>query len=292
MYCDRKEWHLLKATLERAELIMSSVTGNGTDIALIRECEGIFYSEKKVWNTAFSKFHESFTKFCESNHERRSGVLMTCVVIGCLTDRSTDEAERAEKMDEMPEVKSLIQVKDSVRSVMELTKCFRTHDMHAFQAALRGPVQVIVSADPFLSSIIGDLLHKLRKESIHSILYPKLQSAGLNTRQPEAQQNRRSPAFSRVHFSFFAKRLDISIADVERLLILILLEDQSVPLHERSIHGKLDQTQQVLVLDADNSGIANDDWMNSLASMSREICRKFDNVVPAVASGGGGVSYW
>ena len=89
---------------------MASVTGNGTDIALIRECEGVLYSEKKMWNLAFSKFHESFTKYCESNHEKRIDVLMTCMVVGCLTDRSTDEAERAEKMEDMPEVKSLMQV--------------------------------------------------------------------------------------------------------------------------------------------------------------------------------------
>jgi hypothetical protein len=292
MYCDRKEWPLLKSTLERVEVILPSVTGNGTDIALLRECEGIFYSEKKAWNAAFSKFHESFTKFCESNHERRGELLMTCVVVGCLTDRATDEADRAEKMEEMPEVKSLMQVKDGVRNVMGLTKCFRTHDMHAFQAALRGPAQNIVSANPFLSSIVGDLLHKLRKESIHSILYPKLQSSGLSTRQPEAQQNRRSAAFSKVHFSFFAKRLDISVADVEKLLILILLEDQSVPPHERSIHGKIDQTQQVLVLDADRSVVAGDEWMGALAAMGKEILRKFDNVAPAAAGGGGGASYW
>jgi hypothetical protein len=113
MHCDRKEWHLLKANLERAGAIMASVTGNGTDIALIRECEGVLYSEKKMWNLAFSKFHESFTKYCESNHEKRIDVLMTCMVVGCLTDRSTDEAERAEKMEDMPEVKSLMQVTDN-----------------------------------------------------------------------------------------------------------------------------------------------------------------------------------
>ncbi len=292
MYCDRKEWHLLKAILERVELILPSVTGNGTDIALIRECEGIIFCEKKMWNLAFKKFHESFTKFCESNHDRRVDLLMTCVVIGCLTDRATDEAQRAEKMEDMPEVRSLMQVKDSVKTVIELTKSFRTHDMFAFQAALRGPAHQIVDANPFLSGIVGDLLHKLRKESIHSILYPKLQSSGLSTKNSELQQTRPSPAFSRVHLSFFAKRLDIPIADVERLLILILLEDQSVPVHERSIHGKLDQTEQVLVLDSDCSGVASDEWMRALASMGKDVARKFDSVVPAVASGGGGGSLW
>jgi hypothetical protein len=114
--------------------------------------------------------------------------------------------------------------------------------MRAFQAALRGPAEQIVSTNPFFSGIVSDLLHKLRKESIHTILYPKSQTTGLIQ---QASYARRSPAFSRVHFSFFAKRLDISITDVERLLILILLEDQSLPPHERSIHGKLDQTAQV-----------------------------------------------
>jgi hypothetical protein len=127
-----------------------------------------------------------------------------------------------------------MQVKDSIRSVIELTKCFRTHDIHAFQATLRGPSQQIVASDTFFSDIVGDLVHKLRKESIHSILYPKLHSTGLNTMQPESD-SRRSAAFSRVHLSFFARRLDISVAEVERLVILILLEDQSLPVHERSV---------------------------------------------------------
>jgi hypothetical protein len=289
MHCDRKEWHLLKAALERAEAIMASVTGNGTDIALIRECEGVLYSEKKMWNLAFSKFHESFTKFCESNHEKRADVLMTCLVVGCLTDRATDEAERAEKMEDMPEVKSLMQVKDSVKNVIELTRCFRTHDIHAFQSSLRGSSQQIVASDPFFSDIVDDLVHKLRKESIHSILYPKLPSTGLNTKQPECD-SRPSPAFSRLHLSFFARRLDISVADVERLIILILLEDQSLPVHERSVHGKLDQNEQVLVLEAECCGVAKEEWVNSLVAMGKEIISKFDKVVPPSSSGGG--NHW
>ena len=282
---------MLKATLCRVQAIMASVTGNGTDIALVRECEGIFYSQKKFWNVAFAKFHESFTKFCESNHDRRGDVLMTCMVVGCLTNRGTDEAERSIQMEEMPEVKSLMQVKDSVRSVVELTKCFRTHNVRAFQAALRGPARDILDSDPFFSSIVGDLLHKLRKESVHSILYPKLQSSGLNTMLADSQHLRRSAAFSRVKLSFFADRLDMPIADIERLLILILLEDQAIPVHERSIHGKLDQSQQVLILDPDLSGVCSDDWMRSLSALGQEIARKFDNVTPALTSGGG-ASHW
>ena len=81
MHCDRQEWHLLKAALERVDVIMPSVTGNGTDIALVRECEGILYSEKKMWNLAFAKFHESFTKFCESNHDRRAELLMYVLLL-------------------------------------------------------------------------------------------------------------------------------------------------------------------------------------------------------------------
>jgi hypothetical protein len=286
MHCDRKEWGPFKAILERVAAIKDSVTGNGTDIALIRECEGIFYSSKKMWNLAFSNFHESFTKFCESNHERRSDVLMTCVVVGCLTDRSANEAQKNAALEDMPEVKSIMQVKDNVRSMMELSKCFRTHDMHAFQSALRGPAQEIVGSNPFFSGIVDDLLHKLRKESIHSILYPKLQSVGLLTAQPFSLDSRPSPAFSRVHLSFFAKRLDISVADVERLIILILLEDQSVPFHQRSIHGKLDQTEQVLILDPECSGVTSVEWMQSLSKMREGVVTKFDNLVPALSSGG------
>jgi hypothetical protein len=39
MHCDRKEWGPFKAILERVAAIKDSVTGNGSDIALIRECE-------------------------------------------------------------------------------------------------------------------------------------------------------------------------------------------------------------------------------------------------------------
>jgi hypothetical protein len=132
MHCDRKEWHLLKANLERVEAIMASVTGSGTDIALIRECEGVLYSEKKMWNLAFSKFHEAFTKYCESNHEKRIDVLMTCMVVGCLTDRSTDEAERAEKMEDMPEVKSLMQVNDNNYNMSHIYNTYTTYIQHLY----------------------------------------------------------------------------------------------------------------------------------------------------------------
>jgi tRNA-binding EMAP/Myf-like protein len=75
--------------------------------------EGMLCSEKKKWNEAFCRFHESFTLFCANKHERCIDVLMICVIVGCLTDRTAHESQMAVDLEKMPEVMSIMQVSDT-----------------------------------------------------------------------------------------------------------------------------------------------------------------------------------
>ena len=52
----------------------------------------------------------------------------------------------------------------------------------------------------------------------------------------------------------------------------------------------MDQNEQVLVLQAERSGVANEEWISAIEAMGKEIIGKFDKVVPAISSGGG--NYW
>lgn len=145
---------------------MPYVVRNGIDIALIRECEGVMYSEMKMWNTAFRKFHESFVNFFECNHEKKIDVLLTCMAVGCFADRSSDEAEKASMLAETPDVKLLIKAEDYISNFNDLTKHFRLHNMYAFQDALRGTAQQAVSADPFSSRIVRNFFHLLPRHPV------------------------------------------------------------------------------------------------------------------------------
>jgi hypothetical protein len=41
---------------------------------------------------------------------------------------------------------------------------------------------------------------------------------------------------------------------------------------------------------AERSGVANEEWVNALEAMGKEIISKFDKVAPAISSGGG--NHW
>jgi hypothetical protein len=162
MHCDRKEWGELESVVERVLVIQRVYPGFGhiTDIALIRECQGILCSKNKLWNEAFCRFHESYTLFRESNHARRHELLVDCVIMGCFTDQHSYEWNMAVETGELQEVKAIMQVNDTVKSVVQLAMCFRVGNMHAFkealrlQAALRGEEHGIITSQSFFSSMV------------------------------------------------------------------------------------------------------------------------------------------
>ncbi len=170
MHCDRKEWRELESVIKRVRSIERK---NGvaiccrTDIALVRECEGILCSKKLLWNEAFGRFHESFTLFCDRNHAKRYDLLMICVIVGCLTDGY--ESSMAMQMVNAPkhEVQAIMQVNDTVRSVMQFCKCFRSNELRASEAALQGAVLHFISSQFFLPSIVDRILMPMRSKIYH-----------------------------------------------------------------------------------------------------------------------------
>jgi hypothetical protein len=176
MHCDLENWRELKSVIERVTVIECLADGHdgnfsfGTDtdnIALIRACDGILHSKNHLWNKAFVRFHQSFSLFCESHHDRRHDLLMICVIVGCLTDAHSHESQMAVEMEDMPEVKGIIQANDTVKSVIHFCNCFRSNDLHATEAALQGAVQHFISSQFFLPSIVDRILMPMRSKVYH-----------------------------------------------------------------------------------------------------------------------------
>jgi hypothetical protein len=163
MHCDRQEWQELESVVKRVRSMEHSAIGCRTDIALIRECEGILCSKKLLWNEAFGRFHESFTLYSDRNHAKRYDLLMICVIVGCLTDGF--DSEMAVQMVDAPEPE--VQANDTVRSVMQLCKCFRSNDLRASEAALQGAALHFISSQFFLSSIVDRILMPMRSKVHH-----------------------------------------------------------------------------------------------------------------------------
>ncbi len=176
IHCDRQEWEQLKRVIQRVRTIERANPGTVgiIDIAVFRECEGMLCSKNKLWDEAFSRFHESYTLFCERDHARRHEQLIYCVLLGCFTVPLSHERGMALEMETLSEVTAIMQVNDTVKSVIELSLCFRAGNIHAFKAALRiktalrGKDHDIITSQSFFSSMVDSLVTFMYSNLHHS----------------------------------------------------------------------------------------------------------------------------
>lgn len=176
IHCDRQEWRNLESVIERVRSIEKANTGlvDIMNIAVFRECEGMLCSQNKLWNEAFDRFHESYTLFCQSNHARRFQLLVNCVIVCCLTDQQYLK-QMAVAMEAAPEVKAIMLVNDTVKSVVELSECFRAGTVRALkaaqrlQAALRGEEHHIITSQSFFSGVVDSVITLMYSKLRHSV---------------------------------------------------------------------------------------------------------------------------
>uniref|UniRef100_A0A674NCI7 COP9 signalosome complex subunit 2 n=1 Tax=Takifugu rubripes TaxID=31033 RepID=A0A674NCI7_TAKRU len=102
--------------------------------------------------------------------------------------------------------------------------------------------------DPFIREHIEELLRNIRTQVLIKLIKP----------------------YTRIHIPFISKELNIDVCDVESLLVQCILDN--------TIHGRIDQVNQLLELDYQKRGGARytalDKWTNQLNTLNQAIVSK------------------
>lgn len=210
MYTATKNNKKLKDLYQKALEIKSAIP-HPRIMGIIRECGGKMHMSEKEWEKAHTDFFEAFKNYDEAGSPRRIQCLKYLVLANMLmlsTINPFDSTE-AKPYKNDPEIVAMT----------NLVGAYERHDIAAFEKILKDNRRTIMD-DPFIRMYIEDLLRNIRTQVLLKLLQP----------------------YTRIRIPFISKELNIPTADVEALLVSLILDNK--------IRGSIDQVNQQLELDA------------------------------------------
>ncbi|KAI9175758.1 hypothetical protein H9P43_006122 [Blastocladiella emersonii ATCC 22665] len=208
MYSETKNNKKLKELYQQCLSIKSAIPSPRI-MGIIRECGGKMHMAEANWSEAQSAFFESFKNYDDAGSYQRIHVLKYLVLANMLAESEIDpfDSQETKPYKSDPEIAAMT----------DLVAAYHRRDIAAFEKILRTNRRSIMD-DPFIREYIDEVLHTIRAQVIVSLIQP----------------------YTRIELAFIANQLNISIDEVEALLVALILDNK--------IHGKIDQTLQRLEL--------------------------------------------
>jgi len=195
---------------------------------------------EKQWNRASEDFFESFRNYDEAGSPQRIQVLKYLVLANMLTGSEVNpfDSQETKPYKSNPEIKAMTDLVGAYqrREVLEAEKIIRDN-------------RATIMDDAFIRSYIGELLRSLRTQYLIDLIKP----------------------YTRLELSFLARQLNVEVAEVEDLLIGLILEGK--------VEGKIDQVAMRLELDQQQSlakrrYTALSKWTDALDSVHSSVLAK------------------
>ncbi|TNM90861.1 hypothetical protein fugu_003150 [Takifugu bimaculatus] len=153
---------------------------------------------------------------------------------------------RKPKTNHVPEAKPY-KNDPEILAMTNLVSAYQNNDITEFEKILKTNHSNIMD-DPFIREHIEELLRNIRTQVLIKLIKP----------------------YTRIHIPFISKELNIDVCDVESLLVQCILDN--------TIHGRIDQVNQLLELDYQKRGGARytalDKWTNQLNTLNQAIVSK------------------
>eukprot|EP00049_Salpingoeca_infusionum_P022759 m.8636 g.8636 ORF g.8636 m.8636 type:complete len:450 (+) comp5381_c0_seq1:155-1504(+) len=218
MYTAQKDTKRLKELYELSLKIRSAIP-HPFIMGIIRECGGKMHLEEEMWEAAYEDFFEAFRSYDESGSSKKIACLKYLVLANMLMKSQVDpfEAQESKPYKNNPEIVAMT----------DLVSAYQLNDINRFEAILKRH-KASIMGDAFVASYIQDLLRNIRSAVL------------IRTVQP----------YTMVKLDFIARKLHITVEEVEDLLVACLLDGQ--------ITGQIDQLNQQLVLAPSSKSTAND----------------------------------
>eukprot|EP01099_Mayorella_cantabrigiensis_P001612 TRINITY_DN1723_c0_g1_i2.p1 TRINITY_DN1723_c0_g1~~TRINITY_DN1723_c0_g1_i2.p1 ORF type:complete len:442 (-),score=97.43 TRINITY_DN1723_c0_g1_i2:256-1581(-) len=180
-------------------------------LAIFHFCGGKILMEQREWEKAHSSFHEAFRFFEEAGQSLRIPCLKYILLANMLLVSDIDPFDS-------PEAKNLRHHAE-IEPMANLLVTYQNNAIHDFEQILRQHNKTIMG-DPFIRSFMDDLLREMRTQVLLQLIKP----------------------YTRIRIGFLAKELNIKAAEVESLLVDLILDNKIV--------GKIDQVNQLLSLES------------------------------------------
>ena len=213
MHTEQKNTKALKQLYTRALSVKSAIP-HPRIMGIIRECGGKMHMAERSWADAATDFFEAFKSYDEAGAARRTQCLKYLVLASMLMNSEVNpfDAQEAKPYKSDPEIVAMT----------DLVAAYQRNDIGEFERQLRSNRRQIMD-DPFVRNYIEDLLKNIRTQVLLKLIRP----------------------YTRVRVAFISDELNIAAADVEALLVSLILDGR--------VAGHIDQVAHVLELEAPDS---------------------------------------
>ena len=210
VYTETKDNKRLKQLYNQALTIKSAIA-HPKIMGIIRECGGKMHLAERQWEAAATDFFEAFKSYDEAGVARRVQCLKYLVMCNMLMESQVNpfDSQEARPYRQDPEVLAMT----------NLVSAYQRNEIGEFEQVLRTHRDAIMG-DPFVKTCVGDLLKNVRTQVLLKLIKP----------------------YTRIRIPFVSKELNIPEAEVEELLVSVVLDGR--------ISGHIDQVNQLLVLEA------------------------------------------
>jgi COP9 signalosome complex subunit 2 len=251
MYAETRNNKRLKALYQRALTVRSAVP-HPKIMGIIRECGGKMHMSEENWKDAQSDFFESFKNYDEAGSMQRIQVLKYLVLTTMLmkSDINPFDSQETKPYKNDPRISGMTNLVDA----------YQRDDIHQYEKILRENQDVL--ADPFIAENIDEVSRNMRTKAVLKLIAP----------------------YSRFSLAFIAKHVKISIAEVQDILGVLIME--------KKLHGKIDQENCTVTVNStgDRDHLQRiRDWNQALNSLWETVLSDgegFKNEDPHVFSGG------
>jgi len=238
MYTATKNNKKLKSLYQKALQIKSAIP-HPKIMGVIRECGGKMHMAQREWEKARNDFFEAFKNYDEAGVSRRVQCLKYLVLANMLmnSDINPFDSQEAKPYKDDPEILAMT----------NLVTAYMRNEIRTFEKILKQNSKTVMG-DAFIKMYIDDLLKNIRTQVLLKVVTP----------------------YTRIRIPFISRELNISDAEVEQLLVALILDGQ--------IDGHIDQIGQMLLLtdkaeDAKKYA-AIDKWSTQLGTLQQTIFNK------------------
>eukprot|EP00192_Tetraselmis_astigmatica_P011807 CAMPEP_0117662668 /NCGR_PEP_ID=MMETSP0804-20121206/8172_1 /TAXON_ID=1074897 /ORGANISM="Tetraselmis astigmatica, Strain CCMP880" /LENGTH=420 /DNA_ID=CAMNT_0005469575 /DNA_START=76 /DNA_END=1335 /DNA_ORIENTATION=- len=215
MYTEQKNNKKLKQLYHKALTIKSAIP-HPRIMGIIRECGGKMHMSERKWSEAATDFFEAFKSYDEAGSSRRIQCLKYLVLAYMLLESEVNpfNAQEAKPYKNDPEILAMT----------NLVEAYQRNEIREFESILKIHRAAIMD-DPFIWNYIEDLLKNIRTQVLLKLIRP----------------------YTRIRIPFISQQLNIPEAEVEALLVSLILDSR--------IDGHIDQVNHLLELTEKNKGI-------------------------------------
>ncbi|GBF94078.1 COP9 signalosome complex subunit [Raphidocelis subcapitata] len=225
--------------LYTAALGVKSAIPHPRILGIIRECGGKMHMHDRNWQDAATDFFEAFRAYDEAGSPRRVVCLKYLVLANMLMQSNVDpfDSQEARPYKSDPDITAMT----------DLVAAYQGNDIDKFEKVLRARKSTVME-DPFIRQHVEDLLRNIRTQVLLQLIKP----------------------YTQVRLPFISAKLNIPPADVEALLVSLILDGR--------VTGHIDQVNQLLEVGDRAAGSGKyasmAKWARQLASIQGAVANK------------------